>query len=243
MPKCACDCHCFGGCAGFTRIVLMAINVFFLGAGLLIIILGAVAIGKAAQFESQSSLFQYMDTRVACAILIATGAGTVAVAIVGFVGVAFKMPNTMKLYTVIMFLVCTLQLAMGIFLFTRSPNTVEGDLWFDPTAQGVAVRTSYQNFLGCCGWENTIDTQTDAWGPTPCPIKFVYGWEDQPRAPGANPPCWTATNTWLAKYMNPISEAAIVLSVFQFIALTGSCFIVMVAKKDGDDFYTSAFHY
>jgi len=221
----------------------MAINVFFLGAGLLIIILGAVAIGKAAQFESQSSLFQYMDTRVACAILIATGAGTVAVAIVGFVGVAFKMPNTMKLYTVIMFLVCTLQLAMGIFLFTRSPNTVEGDLWFDPTAQGVAVRTSYQNYLGCCGWENTIDTQTDAWGPTPCPIKFVYGWEDQPRAPGANPPCWTATNTWLAKYMNPISEAAIVLSVFQFIALTGSCFIVMVAKKDGDDFYTSAFHY
>jgi len=221
----------------------MAINVFFLGAGLLIIILGAVAIGKAAQFESQSSLFQYMDTRVACAILIATGAGTVAVAIVGFVGVAFKMPNTMKLYTVIMFLVCTLQLAMGIFLFTRSPNTVEGDLWFDPTAQGVAVRTSYQNFLGCCGWENTIDTQTDAWGPTPCPIGFVYGWEDQPRAPGANPPCWTATNTWLAKYMNPISEAAIVLSVFQFIALSGSCFIVMVAKKDGDDFYTSAFHY
>jgi len=221
----------------------MAINVFFLGAGLLIIILGAVAIGKAAQFESQSSLFQYMDTRVACAILIATGAGTVAVAIVGFVGVAFKMPNTMKLYTVIMFLVCTLQLAMGIFLFTRSPNTVEGDLWFDPTAQGVAVRTSYQNFLGCCGWENTIDTQTDAWGPTPCPIGFVYGWEAQPRAPGAWPPCWTATNTWLAKYMNPISEAAIVLSVFQFIALTGSCFIVMVAKKDGDDFYTSAFHY
>jgi len=221
----------------------MAINVFFLGAGLLIIILGAVAIGKAAQFESQSSLFQYMDTRVACAILIATGAGTVAVAIVGFVGVAFKMPNTMKLYTVIMFLVCTLQLAMGIFLFTRSPNTVEGDLWFDPTAQGVAVRTSYQNFLGCCGWENTIDTQTDAWGPTPCPIGFVYGWEDQPRAPGAWPPCWTATNMWLAKYMNPISEAAIVLSVFQFIALTGSCFIVMVAKKDGDDFYTSAFHY
>jgi len=221
----------------------MAINVFFLGAGLLIIILGAVAIGKAAQFESQSSLFQYMDTRVACAILIATGAGTVAVAIVGFVGVAFKMPNTMKLYTVIMFLVCTLQLAMGIFLFTRSPNTVEGDLWFDPTAQGVAVRTSYQNFLDCCGWENTIDTQTDAWGPTPCPIGFVYGWEAQPRAPGAWPPCWTATNTWLAKYMNPISEAAIVLSVFQFIALTGSCFIVMVAKKDGDDFYTSAFHY
>jgi len=221
----------------------MAINVFFLGAGLLIIILGAVAIGKAAQFESQSSLFQYMDTRVACAILIATGAGTVAVAIVGFVGVAFKMPNTMKLYTVIMFLVCTLQLAMGIFLFTRNPDKVEGDLWFDPTAQGVAVRTSYQNFLDCCVWENTIDTQTDAWGPTPCPIGFVYGWEAQPRAPGAWPPCWTATNTWLAKYMNPISEAAIVLSVFQFIALTGSCFIVMVAKKDGDDFYTSAFHY
>jgi len=243
MPKCACDCHCFGGCAGFTRVVLMAINFFFLGAGILIIILGAVAIGKAAQFEAQSSLFQFMDTRVSCAILIATGAGSVAVAIVGFVGVAFKMPNTMKLYTVIMFLVCTLQLAMGIFLFTRDPNKVEGDLWFDPTAQGITVRVAYQNYLACCGWENTIDTQTDAWGPTPCPIGFVYGWEDTPPADGAWPPCWTATTTWLAHYMNPLSEAAIVLSVFQFIAISGSCFIVMVAKKDGDDFYTSAFHY
>jgi len=214
-----------------------------LGAGILIIILGAVAIGKAAQFEAQSSLFQFMDTRVSCAILIATGAGSVAVAIVGFVGVAFKMPNTMKLYTVIMFLVCTLQLAMGIFLFTRDPNKVEGDLWFDPTAQGITVRVAYQNYLACCGWENTIDTQTDAWGPTPCPIGFVYGWEDTPPADGAWPPCWTATTTWLAHYMNPLSEAAIVLSVFQFIAISGSCFIVMVAKKDGDDFYTSAFHY
>jgi len=229
------------------RVLLVSFSLlstfFFLGAGLLIIILGAVAIGKAAQFESQSSLFRFMDTRVACAILIATGAGTVAVAIVGFVGVAFKMPTTMKLYTVIMFLVCTLQLAMGIFLYTRNPNTVEGDLWFDPTAQGITVRVAYQNYLACCGWENTLDTQTDAWGPTPCPIGFVYGWEATPRAPGAWPPCWPATTSWLAKYMNPISQAAIVLSVFQFIALTGSCFIVMVAKKDGDDFYTSAFHY
>jgi len=243
MPKCACDCHCFGGCAGFTRVVLMGINFFFLGAGLLIIILGAVAVGKAAQFEAQSTLFRYMDTRVACAILIATGAGTVAVAIVGFVGVAFKMPTTMKLYTVIMFLVCTLQLAMGIFLYSRDPNKVEGDLWFDPTAQGITVRVAYQNYLDCCGWEHTIDTQTDAWGPTPCPINFVQGWELDPRPPGAQPPCLTQTTNFLKKNMNPISLAAIVLSIFQFVALTGSCFIVMVAKKDGDDFYTSAFHY
>jgi hypothetical protein len=221
----------------------MGINIFFLGAGILIIILGAVAVGKAKQFEAQSSLFQYMDTAVSCDILIATGAASVAISILGFVGVAFKMPTTMKLYTVLMFLCCTLQLAMGIFLYTRNPNTVEGNLWFDPTAPGIVVRVDYQNYLSCCGWENTLDTQTDAWGPTPCPVGFVYGWEDTPRAPGAWPPCWTATDSWLAKYMNPISEAAIVLSVFEFIALSGSCFIVMVAKKDGDDFYTSAFHY
>jgi len=243
MGKCSCDCHCFGGCAGFTRVVLMAINVFFLGAGILIIILGAVAIGKASQFETASSLFRFMDTRVSCAILIATGAGTVAIAIIGFVGVAFKMPTTMKLYTVLMFLCCTLQLAMGIFLYTRNPDKIMGDLWFDPTANGIVVRTDYQNFLSCCGWDSTIDTQTDAWGPTPCPQYFVWGWEDLPRPLGAWPPCDPATGTWLSKYMNPISEAAIVLSVFQFVALSGSCFIVMVAKKDGDDFYTSAFHY
>jgi len=221
----------------------MAINIFFLGAGILIVILGAVAVGKAAQFEANSNLFKYMDARVACAILIATGAGTIATAIVGFVATAFRWATTMKLYTVIMFLVCTLQLAMGIFLYTRDPQKVEGDLWFDPTANGITTRVAYQNFLQCCGWENTIDTRTDAWGPTECPIGYVYGWEESPQAPGAWPPCYYATTQWLKKYMNPISQAAIVLSVFQFVALTGSCFIVMTAKKDGDDFYTSPFHY
>jgi len=219
----------------------MAINIFFLGAGILIIILGAVSIGKAAQFEQQSTLFRNMDTRVACAILIATGAGTVATAILGFIGVAFRWATTMKLYTVIMFLVCVLQLAMGIFLFVRNPQKVEGDLWFDPTADGIVTRVAYQNYLKCCGWDLTIDTRTDAWGPTDCPIGYVWGYEEG--LPGAWPPCRKATEDWMKKYMNPISQAAIVLAVFQFVALSGSCFIVMVAKKDGDDFYTSPYHY
>lgn len=221
----------------------MIINIFFLGAGILIVILGSVAIGKAGQFEASSQLFQNMDTEVSCAILIATGAGTIATAIVGFVGVAFKWTTTLKLYTVIMFLVCVLQLAMGIFLFTRNPDKIMGDLWFDPTADGIVTRTSYQNYLRCCGWYNTIDSRTDAWGPTDPPIGFVYGWEEEPRNPGAWPPCLTATQDWLKKYLNPLSVAAIVLAVFQFVALSGSCFIIMIAKKDGDDFYTSPFHY
>jgi len=221
----------------------MAINIFFLGAGILIVILGAVAIGKAAQFEAASTLFRNLDTRVSCAILIATGAGTIATAIVGFVGVAFRWTTTLKLYTVIMFLVCVLQLAMGIFLYTRDPDKIEGSLWFDPTANGIAPRTAYQNYLKCAGWYNTIDSRTDAWGPTDPPIGYVYGWEEVPPLPGAWPPCLIATQNWLKKYINPLSQAAIVLAVFQFVALLGSCFIIMVAKKDGDDFYSSPFHY
>jgi len=241
MAKCSCDCHCFGGCQGFTRVILMAINIFFLGAGVLIVIFASVSIGKAAQFEQQSNLFQNMDTRVSCAILIATGAGTIAVAIMGFVAVTFRWTTTLKLYTVIMFLVCTLQLAMGIFLYTRNPDKIMGDLWFDPTAPGIATRVAYQNFLSCCGWYNTIDTQTDAWGPTTCPVGYIWGYEDG--LAGAWPPCLPATQKWLKSYIIPLAEAAVVLAVFQFVALSGSCFIIMVSKKDGDDFYSSPYHY
>jgi len=219
----------------------MAINVFFMGAGVLIVIFASVSIGKAAQFEQQSSLYQNMDTRVSCAILIATGAGTIATSILGFVAVTFRWTTTLKLYTVIMFLVCTLQLAMGIFLYTRNPDKIMGDLWFDPTANGITVRVAYQNFLSCCGWYNTIDTQTDAWGPTTCPVGYQWGYEDG--LPGAWPPCLPATTSWLKSYIIPLAEAAIVLAVFQFVALSGSCFIIMVSKKDGDDFYSSPYHY
>jgi len=243
MAKCSCDCHCFGGCQGFTRVLLLGINCFFFGAGVLIVILGAVANANADQFEADASIFHWYQAGVSTAILIATGAGTIATATVGFIGVYFRWTTCLKLYTIVMFLVCALQLAIGIFLFTRNVNTQISDYWFDPTATGLDNRSAYQVTRSCCGWATTTDTRTQAWGPTDCPPAFVPGYEWVPRAPGAWPPCEQATIDWVHKYIDPISVAAIVLSVFQFVALSGSCFIVMVSRKDGDDFYTSAYHY
>jgi len=233
--------HCFGGCKGFTRIVILGVNVFFLGAGLLIIILASVALGKAQQFEDQSSIFTYMATAVSSAILVATGVGTVVTAILGFLGAVFKWTTWLKIYTIIMFLTCTLQLSIGIFLYTRDINKQCEDYWFDPTPDGVPTRAAYQNYLDCCGWASTYDTRTDAWGPTDCPTGFQPGWELG--YPGAWPPCYDATKTWVKKYINPISVAAIVLAVFQFVALFGSCFIIMSEGKDVDDFTANPYHY
>jgi len=216
----------------------MVINGFFLLAGVLIIILGAVAMTKAQQFEDDASIYEYMETRKAAAILVATGAGSVFTAIIGILGAVFRWTNCLKMYTVIVFLVCTLQLAMGIFIFTRDVNTQLEDYWYDPRPEGVPKRQDFQNFLGCCGWENLYDTQTDAWGPTLCPGEYYAM-----NAPSDYPTCHDATESWITKNVMPLAEAAIVLAVFQFIALAGSCFIVMVTKKDGDDFYTSAYHY
>jgi len=243
MGKCSCDCHCFGGCAGFTRILLLGINSFFLGAGILIVILAAVATSNADQFESDAPIFHWYQAAVGSAILIATGAGTIATSLVGFAGVYFRWTTCLKIYTIIMFGVCALQLAIGIFLATRNVDTQIEDYWFDPTQDGETNRLEYQTTRSCCGWATTTDTQTQAWGPTYCPSNFVPGYEWEPRPSGAWPPCRQATIDWIHKYINPISTAAIVLSVFQFVALAGSCWIVMVAKKDGDDFYSSPYHY
>jgi len=243
MAKCACDCHCFGGCQGFTRVLLLAINCFFFGAGVLIVILAAVANSDAKDFENNAKIFKWYQAGASSAILIATGAGTIATATVGFLGVYFRWTTCLKIYTVVMFGVCALQLAMGIFLFTRNVDTQIEDYWFDPTQDGLNNRIAYQNVRACCGWLTTTDSRTPAWGPTNCPTNYVAGYEWDPRWPGSWPPCETATVDWVHKYLNPISTAAITLSVFQFIALAGSCFIIMVAKKDGDDFYSSPYHY
>jgi len=233
------DMHCFGGCQGFTRVVLIAINVFFLLAGILIVILGAVAMNHAKTFEDNASIFTYFQARVSSAILVATGAGSIATALFGLAGAYFRWTTCLKIYTVFMFLVCALQLAIGIFLFTRNVNTQEGDYWFDPTTDGYNNRVEYQNYLRCCGWHTTTDTQTQPWGPTICPSSGY----NSTTSTTSLPPCEKATEDWVHKYINPISIAAITLSVLQFIALAGSCFIIMVTRKDGDDFYTSAYHY
>jgi hypothetical protein len=243
MGKCSCDCHCFGGCAGFTRILLLGINFFFLGAGVLIVILAAVANSNSNTFEADAPIFHWYQASISSAILIATGAGTIATSLVGFAGVYFRWTTCLKIYTIVMFGVCALQLAIGIFLDTRNVDTQIEDYWFDPTQDGLDERTKYQTTRSCCGWATTTDSRTQAWGPTQCPPAFVPGYEWVPRPDGAWPPCREATVDWIDKYVSPIAVAAIVLSVFQFVALAGSCWIVMVAKKDGDDFYSSPFHY
>jgi len=99
MGKCSCDCHCFGGCAGFTRILLLGINAFFLGAGILIVIIGAVAKSNADQFEKDAPIFHWYQAAVSSAIIIATGAGTIATALVGFAGVYWRWTTCLKKFT------------------------------------------------------------------------------------------------------------------------------------------------
>eukprot|EP00456_Euglypha_rotunda_P000002 TRINITY_DN0_c0_g1_i4.p1 TRINITY_DN0_c0_g1~~TRINITY_DN0_c0_g1_i4.p1 ORF type:complete len:228 (+),score=24.70 TRINITY_DN0_c0_g1_i4:87-770(+) len=215
MGKCACDCHCFGGCSGFTRILLLGINCFFMGAGILIVILGSVAKKSADQFEKDAEIFHWYQAGVSTAILIATGAGTIATSLVGFAGVYFRWTTCLKIYTIVMFGVCALQLAIGIFLFTRDVDTQIEDYWFDPTQDGLNNRVDYQATRDCCGWTTTTDSRTQAWGPTNCPAAFVPGYEWQPRPDGAWPPCRVATIDWVKDYIDPISIAEIGRAVQQ----------------------------
>lgn len=209
-------------------------NILFLILGVIVMISGGVALGEAKAFESDAEIFGTLNLRTAAAILLATGISCVIVALMGMLGSYKRYPTLLKLYVVLMFAIVVLQFGLGIYI-----NRVDVEdqirtefLCIDPPDVCQENRLAYQNYLLCCGWDDPL-IDTISLGDPICPYHYY----------GNTQTCQDATEDWIAKYGTPIAKLVIVLGVFELFALMMSCYIIMTAKTDTDDYFNNPFHY
>jgi hypothetical protein len=202
----------------FWRKWLLIANVVFGITGIVIAIAGAGAITQTEQVQEEVVILEFFDLTLLAWAVMLTGLMTIAVASIGFMGALKYKVSYLKVYTFILFLVCCLELGVGIYLASLEVDVLSS-FWFEETADGFGRRIAYQTYFDCCGWATVTDTYPYPGG----------GLGPECHNYAISLTCRQATEDWMGVYIAPIAVAVVIIPLFQIISLAGSCMILQFA--------------
>jgi len=213
------------------RVLVLGINTLFLLFGIVILAVGIVSYQKANDIRNQADIIRTLDIPLLTIIIAVAGLGTIVTSIIGCVGAWIRHNTILKAYSVIIFIVIGVQIAMGIYLFQLSVDSLR-ETWEEDSEVGLNRRISFQNYMTCSGF----DYWTDAMGQLHTYNPFT------PKSPLDPVPktCKEAASEFVRKYMLPVAIAAIVIAAVEFVALGFTCFLIFQAKETVED---TAFSY
>jgi hypothetical protein len=223
------------GAKGASRKIVFGVNTFFLACGIIVLACGIVAASATQDFRKNADIFRKTNVNAACTTILVCGIVTIALTVVGYIGLAKGNVIVLKAYIVIIGFTICMQLAMGAFVETRDPNSALHNYWYSETDDiDKDKKDDYQRYLDCCGWEEL----RDSFGPG-MPLCDLSCYEN----PGTCPSCLGATNTWLQEKVAPANQGAIICGCIELLAILAPCYIIILMKKDKDDFFDDPFHY
>jgi hypothetical protein len=223
------------GAKGASRKIVFGINTLFLACGIVVLVGGIVAATSTQDFRKNADIFRKTNINAACTTILVCGVVTIALTAIGYAALFKGHVVTLKAYIVVIGFTICMQLAMGAFVETRDPDSALKDFWYKETDDiALGQKEDYQNYLDCCGWH----ALRDSFGPG-MPLCKLSCYE----TPGSCPSCLDATNTWLQKNIAPANQSSIVCGVIELLAILAPCYIIILMKKDKDDFFDDPFHY
>jgi len=183
------DLGCGGNC---TRGFLIAMNIFFL-------VLGAVIVGVGA-YTINSSTDQIASKQIPIAAIV-LGATVIAVSVLGCCGAKANSRSSLCIYAVILVLVIITQIVVAsIILFDSS--TADSWLTSGWNSSSNSVRVSAQNEFTCCGLQTFNDTSAGS----PCPV-------------AATDPCLSKLKSDINSKLNILGAIGIVFAVLELLGV------------------------
>ena len=121
--------------------------------------------------QEEVVILQWFDLSLLAWAVFFSGLLTIVTGGVGFYGAYHAKLTYMKVvlllkwyssdcivqYTFILFMVCCLELGIGIYLATLEVDVLE-QFWFEDTDTGYGRRESFQEYFQCCGWSSLTDS-------------------------------------------------------------------------------------
>jgi len=209
-------------CARYT---VMIVNIIFLACGIFILIMGLVGLNRISDYEDSVPILKELNIKLIASLIVCAGIATIAVAVIGFISAAFRMHAFLKAYTLLLFAVCCIQIAMGAYMITRDVEDLR-DEWELDSEQGEARRQAYQLSFECCGFLYVTDSLPE----TECPNNYRVS-------------CVEATKTKIEENLLPVAISAIVFGCLELISLVATCLIVCQPEAEKLDFYDNPFSY
>jgi hypothetical protein len=222
--------NCADFCEKFARYIVIIINCIFFILGIVVVAVGAVLATKSSDLQDQASLQEAilndLNVVIVALILVICGACIVLTSLCGIVGALKQWRKCLVFYAASLFLILCIQMAMGAYLDNLDESSL-GERWRNATPQ---TRDAIQRYLTCCGWSQLDDT-----APFP---DCTY--------PDFSPPldtCQTKAIDYIKTNIKPVSLAAIVIAVIEFVSMFATCGLIYTSKdlQPGDDFWSSPF--
>jgi len=212
-----------------SRFLIVFVNIMFLMLGIAIVILGSYGIYQGGKAVKGAQLLKQLDVVLIGGIITASGAVTVIISIAGMLGACKQWAKCLKVYALVLFIVCAIQLAIGIYLSTLTVNSLEST-WAEDSEDGQSRRVDYQDFFKCCGW--IFITDSLGYLNTPCPD-----------AGYVTLTCAQATLNYVHTYIDPVALGATIVASVELVAMSLACFVIMTQKGETENFYDDPFHY
>jgi len=209
--------------------MIVIVNILFLLMGIAIVAIGSYGVTQSKKVIAGAQLLQQLDIVLIGVIVTASGVGTILTSIAGLIGAIKKWGNFLKGYALVLFLVCGIQLSMGVYLTTLNTDQLQST-WNEDTDAGRQRRIDYQDHFHCCGW----NTLTDSLGylDTPCPNPGVITLT-----------CKQATINFMHQYVDPLALGSIVVACIELFSMSLACFVIMTMKGPVEDIMDNPFHY
>jgi len=223
------------GTKGATPRILVGTNIFFLISGIIVLACGIVAASSTQDFRENADIFRHTNINAGATTVLVCGAVTIFATFLGFLGIVKANIVVMKGYIVLLGVTICMQLAMGSFIVSRDIDSELSEYWFGEIDQAaIQEKTAYQEYLGCCGWYSL----RDSFGAG-MPLCDLSCYEN----PGSCSSCLSATESWIDENVVPASVGSIIISCVEFLVIVAPCYLIMIMKKDKDDFFEDAYHY
>lgn len=187
------------------------------------IALGIAAWASAQEAESDAPGIDTMRLVFVSRMIFVMGCATAGLAVLALFGKMKKIRQILQMYAIGIFVVCIIQLAMGIWLYTVE---VTDEIMENVEREGSGAYLEYQKWGKCCYWQEFPD-----WGVN-CHI------DDK-----IPPFCKDATVSWLESTMYPLAAVTIAGSCLQLIACVCTVIWVFGQAKEKVDITEDAFHY
>jgi len=188
--------------------------------------------GESDALLEKAPLLDAFSIESATAVVIGCGVGTVVTALIGFFGAWKDIDDLLKLYVFILFLVCGVQLAIGIYLSDLDWDYLR-ELWFQDDGEGYDRRDRLQRALDCCGWDTLTDSYSlpaGGYGPDCHDVTI-------------RETCSTAIESELDKYINPVAVVSLVFGTIELLLLLCACYNVMVKPSQHYNVEDDAYSY
>lgn len=207
---------------------LIFVNVLFMAAAIAIIVSAAISWNQLTDIREKADVLKDLNLDVLIQIVLFCGVGMFLVACMGLAAAIYRLKKLMVLYVICIFILLSVQLAMGIVMVIMDKSDVYSS-YREDSDNGKTRRSDFQVYMKCCGWSYV----TEEFFPERLACIATH--------PDYSKSCGDQIQHLIETKVRPTAIVLLVSSLISLLGLIACIVLIMSQKSKKEDFFDNPF--